>query len=271
MKERVLTAIVLLLIVVGALFLDPTGWAVKMLILVIAGVCALEFDRLAEKNASSDPARLSSAFAAASITVVATGTVTIKGINLPFFIYLLIATVSAMIMIWLFARKNSLASIGSILWTIATVIPLALLASTKSPGNWPLLLTAAIPIWCGDTAAIFVGKAFGKHKLAPSISPNKTWEGSIGNLLACIGAALILGAIFHYPMPLMLLLGINCGILGQAGDLFESWLKRKADVKDSGNILPGHGGLLDRLDSLMATAPISLLILQSLVVSGKPT
>ena len=131
-------------------------------------------------------------------------------------------------------------------------------------------MTAAIPIWCGDTAAIFVGKAFGKHKMAPSISPNKTWEGGIGNLVACVGAALVLGAIFHYPMLLMVLLGLNCGIIGQAGDLFESWLKRKAYVKDSGNLLPGHGGLLDRLDSLMATAPFSLLILQSLVVPGKP-
>ncbi len=270
MKERVLTAIVLLAVVVGALFFDPTGWAVKLLIVAIAGVCAFEFDRLAEKNASGDPGRLSSAIAAATITAVATVNVIAKGINLPYFIYLLLATVSALIMIWLFARKNTLASISSILWTFATVIPLALLATTKSPSTWPLLMTAAIPIWCGDTAAIFVGKAFGKHKLAPSISPNKTWEGSIGNLVACVGAALALGAIFHYPMLLMLLLGLNCGILGQAGDLFESWLKRKADVKDSGNILPGHGGLLDRLDSLMATAPLSLLILQSLIVPGKP-
>ena len=65
-------------------------------------------------------------------------------------------------------------------------------------------------------------------------------------------------------------MGFNCGIVGQAGDLFESWLKRKADMKDSGNILPGHGGLLDRIDSLMATAPVSLLILQTLMIPGKP-
>jgi phosphatidate cytidylyltransferase len=159
---------------------------------------------------------------------------------------------------------------GGFLWLYGTLFPISILASTKSPSTWPLLLTAAIPIWCGDTAAIFVGKAFGKHKLAPEISPNKTWEGAIGNLIACVCAALALGAIFHYQMLLMVLLGLNCGIIGQAGDLFESWLKRKADVKDSGNILPGHGGLLDRLDSLMATAPISLLILQSLVVPGTP-
>ncbi len=185
--------------------------------------------------------------------------------------FCLIVLASAPVIIWgISTRREWVAFVPSFLWLLLTMASLYALAVAKSPATWPLLLTAAIPIWCGDTAAIFVGKAFGKHKLAPSISPNKTWEGSIGNLLACVGAALALGAIFHYPMLLMVLLGLNCGILGQAGDLFESWLKRKADVKDSGNILPGHGGLLDRLDSLMATAPISLLILQSLVVPGTP-
>lgn len=106
--------------------------------------------------------------------------------------------------------------------------------------------------------------------MAPTISPKKTWEGAIGNFLACMAAALILGAIFKYPLLPMALLGANGGILGQAGDLFESWLKRNADMKDSGTILPGHGGVLDRIDSLLATAPLSLLIMIMLVVPGKP-
>jgi phosphatidate cytidylyltransferase len=254
-KERVLTAVVLLAIVVGALFLDPTGWAVKVLVVAVAGVCGYEFGVITKLPYPQ----------VAPLVFVLFGVLSKSHSNpltysmLALIGVLLIPAATMKNWVWLNGFAGSL-------WVFGSVMALFLLASTKSPSTWPLLLTAAIPIWCGDTAAIFVGKAFGKHKLAPAISPNKTWEGAIGNLLACVGAALALGAIFHYPMLLMVLLGLNCGVLGQAGDLFESWLKRKADVKDSGNILPGHGGLLDRLDSLMATAPFSLLILQSLVV-----
>ena len=259
MKERVLTAIVLLLVVVGALFFDPTGWAVKVLIVVIATISGYEFGTLT---------RMPFPFVIPGFILFFDIITKSQTDPLMYCVFALVAVpliILATLKKWLWLTVFA----GSA-WLCSTITALYLLTSTKSPSFWPLLLTAAIPIWCGDTAAIFVGKAFGKHKLAPSISPNKTWEGSIGNLLACVGAALVLGAIFHYPMLLMVLLGLNCGILGQAGDLFESWLKRKADVKDSGNILPGHGGLLDRLDSLMATAPISLLILQSLVVPGTP-
>ena len=250
----------LLLIVVGALFFDPTGWAVKVLVVLIALGCGAEFARISKLKVSFYGAPL-------MLTLML-----IKPQPEIFKLFALVTTLPfvPLIIVGIQRKWDFLTYFSGTFWITGTSVALYALCATKSPATWPLLMTAAIPIWCGDTAAIFVGKAFGKHKLAPAISPNKTWEGSIGNLLACVGAALALGAIFHYPMLLMVLLGINCGILGQAGDLFESWLKRKADVKDSGNILPGHGGLLDRLDSLMATAPISLLILQSLVVPGTP-
>jgi phosphatidate cytidylyltransferase len=258
-KERVLTAIVLLAVVVGSLFLDPTGWAVKVLIVLIAGIGGFELGKLL---------KMPTLWGCIAGLVTATA---ISGKHLSISCYALFAIVPIPLLI-LGVRRNWLYLIGGsgFLYGMSGFVSLYLLSSAKSPANWPLLMTAAIPIWCGDTVAIFVGKAFGKHKMTPSISPNKTWEGGIGNLLACVAAAVALGVVFHYPMLLMVLLGLNCGILGQAGDLFESWLKRQADVKDSGNILPGHGGLLDRLDSLMATAPFSLLILQSLIVPGKP-
>lgn len=261
MKERVITAIVLLMVVIGALFLDPTGWAVKILIVLVSGACDYEFSRIVKANIPS--------FAA---TAVVASAILIDRIPLPAPIaFPILAFIAAPLIIWFNSRKAILlTSFMGYLWIVSTILPLYYLAAAKNPSFWPLLMTAAIPIWCGDTAAIFVGKAFGKHKMAPEISPKKTWEGAAGNFLACIAAAMILGAIFHYPMLTMVLLGLNCGILGQAGDLFESWLKRKADLKDSGNILPGHGGVLDRIDSLMATAPLSLLILQGLVIPGKP-
>jgi phosphatidate cytidylyltransferase len=120
---------------------------------------------------------------------------------------------------------------------------------------------AILPLWAGDTAAIFVGRAIGKRLLAPKISPKKTVEGSIANLIACLLAAWGLGAWMGIPAAQSIACGLAAGTLGQAGDLFESWLKRRADLKDSGSILPGHGGVLDRIDSILFTAPAVAMIL----------
>ena len=123
-------------------------------------------------------------------------------------------------------------------------------------------------IWISDTAAYFAGRALGKHKLAPNISPGKTWEGVAGAVVAVSIYALIwarvAGEAGHtkFLMPLLLILAI----MGIIGDLFESLIKRHAGLKDSGNILPGHGGILDRIDALTSTLPIAvlpLLFLQS--------
>ncbi len=123
----------------------------------------------------------------------------------------------------------------------------------------PILL-ALLPLWAGDSAAIFAGKAFGKHPLAPTISPKKTWEGGIANFLACVLTAWGTSIWVGIPAFYGVLIGVLTGTLGQAGDLFESWLKRKADLKDSGTLLPGHGGILDRIDSLLFTALPTTLV-----------
>jgi phosphatidate cytidylyltransferase len=109
-----------------------------------------------------------------------------------------------------------------------------------------------------DTGAYYTGRAFGRHKLAPGISPGKTWEGAIGGMIA----SLLMGAVAHYwffpelPLKLALPLAALMNILGVLGDLTESALKRGAGAKDAAQILPGHGGLLDRLDSLLFNAPV---------------
>lgn len=128
-----------------------------------------------------------------------------------------------------------------------------------------LLLLAWLPLWVGDSLAYFVGKSIGRHKLAPSISPNKTWEGAVANLMGCLGASLALGAWLAVPTPASLAVGLSTGILGQIGDLLQSRLKRFASVKDSGSILPGHGGVLDRLDSFLFSSYPSLLALWLMV------
>ncbi len=123
------------------------------------------------------------------------------------------------------------------------------------------MFLALAPLWVGDSAAIFVGRAIGKHPLLPKVSPKKTVEGAAANLVGCILAAVGLGALLGEPLALSAAAGLAAGVFGQAGDLFESYIKRRAGVKDSGTILPGHGGLLDRVDSLLFTAPVVVVLL----------
>jgi len=111
--------------------------------------------------------------------------------------------------------------------------------------------------WIGDTAAYYGGMRFGKHKLAPLISPGKTIEGAIAGLIGSICGALIAKFLFlNFNLPNAILTGILVGIAGQLGDLSESLIKRNFQVKDSGSVIPGHGGMLDRIDSLLFAAPV---------------
>jgi len=128
-------------------------------------------------------------------------------------------------------------------------------------------LLLIIATWANDSAAYFVGSVFGRHKLAPSISPKKSVEGSLAGLFASVLTGLIIALIWVKSILLFLLLGFAIGIAGQIGDLFESILKRDLGVKDSGSIMPGHGGVLDRFDSLMFAAPVLYYILTYLVAA----
>ncbi len=165
-------------------------------------------------------------------------------------------------------RADKRVFLPSIVWLIAPMMGLLLLHfSVPKPDPTQIwvpnpLLMALVPIWIGDTTAIFVGKRFGKNKIAPQISPKKTWEGSVANLLACVIAAAILGPSIGLTLRQAVMIGLVCGVFGQLGDLYESALKRSFDAKDSGSLLPGHGGILDRIDSmLMPALPVAILVL----------
>ncbi len=122
------------------------------------------------------------------------------------------------------------------------------------------ILFTFLVTWFNDTAAYFTGSVFGKHKLSPRISPQKSIEGAIGGLAGGLIGSFILALIYHKPTVLLLLLGALVVVAGQIGDLIESIMKRNAGVKDSGSFLPGHGGLLDRFDSLLLAAPVVYFI-----------
>ena len=128
------------------------------------------------------------------------------------------------------------------------------------------LVAMLASIWICDSAAYFIGRTFGKHKIAKSVSPNKSWEGGIAGLVAAIAAWLIgreyISGLQEVSLSTAIVMGIIVGVFGQIGDFAESMLKRDAGVKDSSNLIPGHGGVLDRIDSILFVAPLTYLYLQ---------
>jgi phosphatidate cytidylyltransferase len=135
------------------------------------------------------------------------------------------------------------------------------LLAGASIGLWWLLL-AILGVYAADTAAYFVGRQVGRHRMAPSISPGKTWEGAAGGLAGAVIAAVALGLLFQVGAAIWHLAGIGVilGCVSPAGDLLESKIKRLANVKDSGNLFPGHGGMLDRLDSLLPSLTVLYIL-----------
>lgn len=140
-------------------------------------------------------------------------------------------------------------------------LPILALVLIREQPEQGLLLTfwAMALVWACDSAAYFTGRALGGPKLAPAISPNKTWAGFLGGVAGATLFAFVLVWLFDLPVALAWATPA-LGALSQLGDLFESHLKRCAGVKDSGNLLPGHGGVLDRLDGLVAAAPVAALL-----------
>lgn len=134
-----------------------------------------------------------------------------------------------------------------------------LMMQARAQSVW-VILYALLIVWITDSGAYLIGRKLGKHKLAPHVSPNKTWEGSIGGSLVSVivvGLYLAFSPVkFAYGLPIMLLLTVVLSVGGQIGDLIESAFKRHYGVKDSGKILPGHGGILDRFDSLLFVLPL---------------
>ncbi|MFO1407186.1 MAG: phosphatidate cytidylyltransferase [Steroidobacteraceae bacterium] len=154
---------------------------------------------------------------------------------------------------------------------VAVLVPAAIgLARTALvvPYGQALLLFLIILIAAADVGAYFGGRLFGRHKLAPAVSPGKTWEGFVAGMLAAAAAAACGAALFDVPVAPWLAVCIPVALVSVVGDLVESMWKRRAGLKDSGGLLPGHGGVLDRIDSLTAAGPAFLLGLQAIGVAA---
>lgn len=171
---------------------------------------------------------------------------------------LLLTTAVMLPLIWLVLRPNREEAFMRWGWTVAGILYvgwllsyLVTLRSTASGREWVLL--ALLVTFASDSSAFFIGRKWGKRRLAPNVSPKKTWEGAIAGVLGAILASLILLALLRLPINigLAVLAGFLISVIGQLGDLVKSLFKRNMGVKDSSHLLPGHGGILDRMDSVV--------------------
>jgi phosphatidate cytidylyltransferase len=152
-------------------------------------------------------------------------------------------------------------------WSLSHLI----LLRSLTAGKWYIFFLCVI-VWVGDSTAMYIGRSLGRHKMAPSISPGKTWEGAVGGVLGGVFAA-ALGACVLLPQLVLwqsLILGLLVSLAAQLSDLGESMIKRYAGVKDSGELIPGHGGLLDRIDSVLFAAPMLVYTLDFLLHAYSP-
>lgn len=261
---RLLTALVAVPLALVAVFLFSDVWFFLFVSFFI-GWASGEFVTLVRQWAPRAPLRLLPAL----VVVVGAlayrheangGTHTIGG-EFGLIAFMMVLALGSGMLI-LFVRtpsEQSLPAVGALAFGLPYfVLPIVSLMSLRRIDPWVVFLLFAI-VWLGDSAAFYVGSSWGRHKMAPHVSPNKSWEGAIAGLLTALGATVAWSMWrFGGVQWTLVALGGVTGAAGQVGDLVESMFKRGAGVKDSGGLLPGHGGALDRLDALLFAAPTLL-------------
>jgi phosphatidate cytidylyltransferase len=268
--KRILTALVLIPLVLALVFLGPK-WLVILAVAGVALLAAWEFLGLARQSGANPPrvavlvaiAGLFAAILFADNFLWLHQTEAVFGIlSLSLLVY---CTFFNPVEEVLAAASTAIFCMLYIGFTLISVPAL------REQSNGPSLVTFLLcAVWAGDIAALYVGRNLGRHKLASSLSPNKTWEGALGSVAGSLLATGLLLALAHllsskwdqawlsYPEDVWYWMGLAVlvNVAAQVGDLAESALKRSAGVKDSGSLLPGHGGVLDRIDALLLAAPV---------------
>ena len=256
--QRIVTALILIALLGGLLYFVPRDamWAVFAVIVALAG---WEWSGMLKLTG---PKRV--LYGVGIFVGCAVVQLLLPALLLPLLALSVLFWVIA-VPFWL--RSRSLLGsgfAGMALGALLLMAGWAAMSALHLKSSWLLLLVMAL-VWVADVCAYFAGRAFGRHKLAPTISPGKTWEGVGG----AIAGVLAYGAILLYSpwgqywtggLPLALILLVALTGISVVGDLLESMIKRQAGVKDSSNLLPGHGGVLDRIDSLLSTLPVAALV-----------
>ncbi len=263
LKQRIITAIVLALIVVGTI-LGLGSFYVSVLLAVTLFFSMLEMINMTVSK--SPVVQWSVAFLAGALFFLSLPYMGILSIFFHSYIGLLMWLLILLFLFsyrfsgqWGMPAKLAVSLLSTVLFWIC-INGLYFLHAHFEQGAWMLMYMLTL-VWVADIGAYFSGRKFGRHKLAPGISPGKTWEGVIGGLvLNSVWITLVFWVSGGWGMGYIqfLVLGLVTAALSVVGDLYESILKREAGLKDSGNTLPGHGGVLDRIDSVIAATPVFL-------------
>ena len=274
MLLRIFTALVLIPIVVALVWWGPS-WLLAAVAALIAIVALLEFFDLGERIAMRPFRKWTIVCAAGlfyaqySLGLVETRSVAqgysivrsaaggVLSIEAVLLVFVFGAVVIGLATRWALHEVLPAIAIGSagLLFVILPFSYLVRLNEISLVGRKLVLFTLCL-IWAGDILAYFVGKGLGRVPMAPALSPNKTWEGALGNLLASLLVGVFFAKWLQMEATQMLVIAGLANVAGQMGDLIESAWKRGAAVKDSSNLLPGHGGVLDRIDSLILASPV---------------
>jgi len=250
LKKRVITALCLVPLLVAAVWFDkPLPWLT--IFAAIWGVlAALEFYRMVA--ATKVPPLTYIGLIGTLLFILS------PHFDYPGFNALILTSLVVLPLIWLLLRPNKEVAFPSWAWTMAGMLYIGWLLSyfvALRGLDWgrEWVLFALLTTFASDSAAFFTGRAWGRHHLAPGISPGKTWEGAIAGVFGAIIAGILLIMLLGLPLSYggAILLGLLVSLFGQSGDLIESLFKRNMGVKDSGKLLPGHGGFLDRMDSIV--------------------
>ncbi|MGB7541592.1 MAG: phosphatidate cytidylyltransferase [Burkholderiales bacterium] len=268
LKARVLTAIVLIVLVLAGLFLFPQAAWIALASAVLA-LSAWEWGGLAGLTRWGRPA-FAALLPLLMLVLLALSSVAPDGVRLVYWLALVFWVLVVPVSLW--KQPGLRAAAAGLLAGVFVLVPSFLALVTLRAVSPSLLLAIMLLVWISDSAAYFAGRRWGRRKLAASISPGKTWEGVFGAMAAVAIYALLwaewgkslipAGSIADTPAALIGL-SLVLTAAGVVGDLFKSLLKRQADVKDSGDLLPGHGGILDRIDALMAVLPFAALIFKA--------
>ncbi len=258
---RALSSIFIVLAIIGGIILGGFVWD------VIASAAALlslwEFYKLQSSRVHASPqfVMISAAFILFGTSFgLMDQTAILCSISAIAFIALFFDVMKRQVL----AESDALASIGATVGGIAyIVLPWTFMMLIRSREHGAMfLLTLFCCTWSCDVAAYFTGSHFGKNLLCSQVSPIKSWEGFAGGTAASFMSGGLLSLIYSFPPMPLLLLGLLCGIAGQLGDLGESVLKREAGVKDTGSLIPGHGGMLDRFDSILVNGTLAFVIFE---------
>jgi phosphatidate cytidylyltransferase len=264
LRARVLTALVLAVVLVSVLFALP-AWATLALILLAVLAGAWEWS--AFLRLSSAGSRVLYVVAIAALLGLAAVLTRDAAVLRAFLVVVCAWWLCALA--WLALAPQRVGALSAAVAGALALVPagIALIRLRSDPQQGPALtLFAVLLIVAADLGAFFAGRAFGRVKLAPRVSPGKTWEGVLGGLLLALAVGAAGAAWFGLPLLGMLPVSLAVAAFSVVGDLTESMLKRHSGIKDSGTLFPGHGGMLDRIDSICAGAPVLLLGLMQIEV-----